>query len=62
MNKPVCKLVGKDSNVFNLIAIVSKTLEKAGFKQQVVEFQSEVTKARSYDEALQVMMKYVEVM
>lgn len=61
MSKPVCKLTDQNGNVFNLIAIVRKTLEKAGLKQQVSEFTSEVMDAGSYDEALQVMMKYVEV-
>lgn len=61
MNKPVCKLIGENGNVFNLIAIVRKTLEKAGLKQQVSEFTSEVMKVWSYDEALQVMMKYVKI-
>ena len=61
MSKPICKLVGKDGNVFNLIAIVSKTLEKAGLKQQATEVTSKVMDAESYDEALRIMMEYVEV-
>lgn len=28
--KPDCKLIGKDGNVFNLISIASRTLEKHG--------------------------------
>jgi hypothetical protein len=61
MNKPVCRLSDKNGNVFNLIAVVSKTLKKAGLKQQATEFTSKVMNAGSYDEALQIMMEYVEV-
>jgi hypothetical protein len=31
--KPKCKLLGEDGNVFNLIGIAAKTLDKAGQRE-----------------------------
>lgn len=61
MKKPSCKLIGQDGNVFNLIGLCSKALKKAGLNTEVKEMQSKCFKAQSYDEALQIMMDYVEV-
>jgi len=61
MNKPKCKLIGKDGNVFNLIGIVSKTLKKAGKSEEATEMQIRVFKSGSYDEALQIFQEYVDI-
>jgi hypothetical protein len=61
MNKPKCKLTGQDGNVFNLIGIVKRTLEKAGLEEEAKEMMQRCFKALSYDEALRIMMEYVEV-
>ena len=60
--KPKCKLIGEDGNVFNLMGIVSKTLKEAGEPEKVNEMIQRITKeAKSYDEALAMLMEYVDV-
>ena len=59
--KPKCKLVGEDGNVFNIIGSVSKSLKQAGLKTEATEFQDKAFNSGSYDEVLQLAMKYVEV-
>lgn len=59
--KPKVVFVGIDGNVFNLVAIASKALKKEGQSEQAKEMQSKVFKCSSYDEALQIMMEYVDV-
>jgi hypothetical protein len=61
MNKPVCKLVGENGNVFNLISLASKSLKKAGLKEQATEMAEKCFHAEDYDHALRIIMKYVEV-
>lgn len=53
------KLLGEDGNVFNLIGIVSKALKENGVDSN--EFVKEVRSSKSYNEALQVMMSWVNV-
>lgn len=59
--KPKCKLVGEDGNIFNLMGIASRTLKEAGFKEKADEMIQRITKSKSYDEALGIIMEYVEV-
>ncbi len=33
MNKPKCKLVGENGNIFDLMGIASRTLKKAGLNE-----------------------------
>ena len=61
MKKPKVKLTGQDGNVFNLMGICSKALKKAGYPKKATEMTDKVFSAGSYDEALQIMMKYVDV-
>jgi hypothetical protein len=37
MNKPKCKLIGEDGNVFNLMGIAYKTLKRANLKEEADE-------------------------
>ena len=60
-NKPKCKLIGTDGNVFALAGRVGSALKKAGMHDQAKEFYERLSKCESYDKALQLMMKYVEV-
>lgn len=56
------KLIGEDGNVFNLMGIVSRAMRRNGIsKDEIEQFQNEVTSSESYDEALQVMMRWVDV-
>ena len=60
--KPKCKLSGTDGNVFALGGKVSRTLKKAGLRVEADEFQHRLFhECHSYDEALQLMMQYVDV-
>ena len=64
MSKPECNLIGQNGNVFNLIGLASRTLKKAGLKEQAEEMINRITvdaEAGSYDEALRIIMEYVEV-
>ncbi|NMB35610.1 MAG: hypothetical protein GX989_04905 [Firmicutes bacterium] len=61
MNKPRCKLVGADGNIFNLMGIASRTLKDAGLEQQATEMRERIFKSDSYNKALQIIMEYVEV-
>lgn len=61
MTKPIVKLVGTNGNVFALSGRVRQALNDAGMVTEAVEFSSRLFKCSSYDEALQLMMEYVEV-
>jgi hypothetical protein len=60
-DKPVAKMLGENGNVFNLIGIARRALRDAGMTEQAKEMQERVLAAKSYDEALQIMMEYVEI-
>ena len=59
--KPKCKLTGTNGNVFALMGVCSKALRGAGLNEKVSEMNTRIMSAGSYDEALQIMMEYVEV-
>jgi hypothetical protein len=60
--KPKCKLIGEDGNIFNLMGIVSRTLKEAGQPEKADELKKRIPKeAKSYDEALAILMEYVDV-
>lgn len=59
--KPKCQLVGCDGNIFNLMGIASRTLKQAGLKEKADEMIKRITASKSYDEALGIIMEYVEV-
>ncbi len=56
------KLIGTDGNIFSILAKVRRAMRSAGIEQARIErFTAEVQSSSSYDEALQVVLKYVEV-
>ena len=59
--KPVAKLIGEDGNIFNLVGIACKALRGAGLYDQEKELRSRIWDAASYDDALCMIMEYVEV-
>lgn len=62
MEKPKCKLIGENGNIFNLMGIVSKTLKDYGMIKEADEMYQKITKeASNYDEALCIIMEYVDV-
>ena len=59
--KPDCPLVGQDGNVFNLIGIAARTLRENGLSDQAKEMRMRAMDSKSYDQALGVIMEYVNV-
>lgn len=56
------KLSGMDGNVFVLLGACRRAMQRAGVPgAEVQEFTDEVAASHSYDEALQTMMRWVEV-
>jgi hypothetical protein len=61
MVKPKVKLSGQNGNVFNLIAICKCALRMSNLSALADEMSKRCTSAKSYDEALAIMMEYCEV-
>lgn len=59
--KPVAKLIGADGNVFNLLGIASRALKREKLYNEAKEMSERVFASSSYEEALSIMMDYVEV-
>ena len=59
--KPRVALIGADGNIFNLIGLASRTLEKTGHREASKEMTNRIMQCDSYDSALQIIMDYVEV-
>lgn len=59
--KPRVKLVNEDGNIYNLVGIVQRSLKAAGQDEEAVQAWVEVQECKSYEDALCVLMKYVEV-
>lgn len=59
--KPKCKLIGEDGNIFFILGRVSRVLKETGRADQVKECSDRVMNSCSYDEALRIIMEYVEV-
>jgi len=59
--KPKCKLVGENGNVFNLMAIASRTLKRHRLADQAKKMTQRIwQEAKSYDESLAIIQEYVE--
>jgi len=59
--KPTVKLSGESGNVFYIIGVTMKALQRCGAPQKVIDnYQAEATSG-DYDHALQTTMKYVDV-
>ena len=61
MTKPRCKLIGKDGNIFNLVGLAVRALRSAGQEGNAKEMTAKVFSSKSYEEALAIIMDYVEV-
>ena len=62
MEKPKCKLVGENGNIFNLMGITTRTLKNAGQQEKAKDMCRRITtQANSYEEALVIISEYVEV-
>ena len=61
INKPDCKLVGEDGNIFNLMARASRTLRENDLSEEAAEMRERITSSGSYDEALCIIGEYVNI-
>lgn len=59
--KPECALIGEDGNIFNLVSKAKKTLKRDKQFENAEELQNRVLASESYDEAIQIIMDYVEI-
>jgi len=59
--KPKCELTETDGNVFALAGRVGSALKRAGQADKAKEFYEKLPNCGSYDEALRLMMEYVDV-
>ncbi len=59
--QPIVKLLGKDGNVFSIIARVRKALQAVGQHEQAAEYVRKAMSSGSYDAVLQLTMQYVDV-
>ena len=58
--KPKVKLVGENGNVFNLMGICTKALKRADQYEEAAELQKRVMSCHSYNDALAIMLEYVD--
>ena len=58
--KPMCPIIGANGNIFNILGIASVTLKRNGMADEAQEMYSRVTSSGSYEEALAIIMEYVE--
>lgn len=60
--KPKCKLIGEDGNIYNLMGIASRTLKRNGMGKEADEMCNKITtSAKSYYEALNILSEYVDI-
>ena len=59
--KPVCRLIGQDGNIFNLLGLAKRELNRANQRDRGNEMASKVYQAQSYSEALRIIGEYVEI-
>lgn len=56
--KPKAKVLGKDGNVFNILAICQRALKDANQEDKSKEMRERVFASASYDEALCIISDY----
>ena len=61
MKKPTVKLIGQDGNVFNIVGLVYRALQKVGQKKEAEEFKFRAFNSKSYNEVLTLLEDYVKV-
>ena len=59
--KPNCPLIGQDGNIFNLIAIASRTLREHDMAEQATEMCERIRNCGNYYSALGVIGEYVNI-
>ena len=59
--KPDCPLIGENGNIFNLVGIAARTLERNGLSEEASEMSTKVFGSGSYEEALGIIGEYVNI-
>jgi len=59
-NRPRCRLVGTDGNVFAIIGAVKRALRDAGQHEAASDFVQRAFRSKSYDEVLALLVEYVD--
>jgi len=63
--KPECELIGKNGNVFNILALVRRTLRDNELYGELEQFDADFDELKktggNYDDVLVLIMKYVEI-
>ena len=59
-NRPKCPIIGANGNIFNILGLASRTLKDNDMAIEAQEMYSRVTSSGSYEEALGIIMEYVE--
>ena len=59
-SKPKCPIIGANGNIFNVLGIASKTLRENGMADAAQEMFDRASSSTSYDQALGIIMEYVE--
>ena len=60
MSKPKVKLIGQNGNIYNILGIASRALKEAGYADEAKEMQTKVFASDSYQEALAIVLRYVD--
>ena len=58
--KPKCPIIGADGNVFNIMGIAARTLKENSMADAAEVMRSRVMESGSHNEALAIIMEYVE--
>jgi len=58
-DRPACRLIGADGNIFNLIGMVSRSLKDVGQHDKAREMRERVKLSGSYEDALCILCEYV---
>lgn len=58
--RPKAPIIGVDGNIFNLMGVATRALKSAGMENEANEMFNKITSSGSYDEALSILMEYVE--
>lgn len=55
------KVIGEDSNIFNLLGLVTKELKRNGYRKLAKDLPPQIFESESYDKALTILDRYVEL-
>lgn len=58
--KPECKLINEDGNIFFILGRVRNTLRENGLEAELEEVTTRVMESQSYYEALEIISEYVD--